>query len=139
MSPRVLEGVRRHAEKGVAMLPPSLYERITHLNRSWEARASQIVNAEERAGKYRDIYGAYTHLMETAFKIESEKSEGEQLVQVVELENRIRGYERTLRRADTEAEVAEPAWLKAAWNDVSEVFSRPAENAAAQSPRYRPA
>jgi hypothetical protein len=79
------------------MLPPSLYERITAINRAWEAKASVIADAEERAQKYRAIYGAYTFLMESAFRIETASCEGEQIARVVELENCIRGFERTLR------------------------------------------
>jgi len=90
------------------MLPPSLYERITAINRAWEAKASVIADAEARAQKYRAIYGAYTFLMESAFKIETACSEGERIAKVVELENCIRGFEKTLRRFDL-AELAGPA------------------------------
>ena len=81
------------------MLVPSLYERITAINRAWEAKAALIADPGERAEKYRAIYCAYTSLVETACQIETASSEGEQIVKVVELENRIRGYEKTLRRA----------------------------------------
>lgn len=86
------------------MLPASLYERIAAVNRAWDGRASQIADPVERAAKYRAVYSAYTSLVELALHIEGLADPGAQIVAVVELENRLRGYERTVRDAPELAE-----------------------------------
>ncbi len=77
------------------MLPASLYERISAVNRAWDRRANEIADPGERAMKYRAIYSAYTSLVELALRVEALVDPHEQIVAVVELENRLRAYERT--------------------------------------------
>ncbi len=95
------------------MLPASLYERISAVNRAWDRRASEIADAGERAIKYRGIYTAYTSLVELALRVEALVDPREQIVAVVELENRLRAYERTVASPSSAAHDA-PAALRRA-------------------------
>jgi hypothetical protein len=79
------------------MLPGSLYQRISAINRSWGEKAGAIADPEERASRYRAVYAAYTSLVETVLRIDIMPDEGQQIVAVMELENRLHGFERTLR------------------------------------------